>query len=605
METTRRKPSASKVLIIGADGADPAILEQLMAAGQLPHLSRLREEGLYGPLSTTYPAVSPVAWTSLLTGCWPAKHGVIDFVTKAAGSYHPTLGLYQVCMDSAGRLQYRSRRTMPTIAERLSRAGLTSYLLHVPGTFPAFPIRGGLLAGLGTPDLVGTFGASALYTMDPGALPFDVRGRPEVEQLLAAGEDTWVSTLVGPDEARLPLFVRWREEDVFLQLGEEHAGIRLLPDSWSDWIEVSFPARVTGASQAVGPARGICRFYVFRGDAAITLYRTPIHHSPAAPGIPLCWPADFAPRLAAQLGPFPTASFPMEQSAYQHGLLPASAFRTSAYEAWEQQVRLAETVMAQGDWNLCMLHLFTVDSLQHLFWPDVEGEIAVGYRWLDEVIGRLRELAGPETVLIVVSDHGVAPLEQWVHLNLWLKEHGFLVEDERGHIDWKKTRAFCLGYGGIYLNVMGREPYGIVEPGWPYEQLRTELAERLKAWRDPLSGRPVVEQVLPREAWHSGPHVAEMPDLIVTLQRGYGLARQDARGQLPDGDQVLEPNRSRWRAGHEGPYAPEAVPGIFLMAGAGIRPGPLAGARIVDVAPTVLWLLGLEVPADMDGRSLW
>jgi predicted AlkP superfamily phosphohydrolase/phosphomutase len=587
-----------RVLLIGVDGADPQVLEQLMQAGQLPNLTRLRAGGVYGPLRTTYPPVSPVAWTSMLTGCWPAKHGIVDFVTKAPGSYRPTLGLYTLQPAPDGRFQYVSRRSMPTLAELLSAQGLSSYLLHIPGTFPPPTTRGGVLAGLGAPDLLGSFGVPALYTTDPDALPESLRTRPEIRRLHSDAGDSWQGDIEGPGEAREPLTVRPTAHDVALHVGTRGAKQHLALHQWGPWSEVIFGA-------AGGDAlHGICRFCLLQTSPTLLLYRTPLHHSPAAPSVPISSPADFSPTLAAQIGLFPTASFPMEQAAYQDGLLDDTVFLAGAYDVWEQQVHIAETLIDRNDWAFLAMHLFTADTLQHLFWPDIEGVIAAGYRWLDSVIGRLAHAAGPETMLIVASDHGVAPLDQWVHLNVWLQASGYLTLDERGRIDWQRTRAFCLGYGGIYLNVAGREPAGIVEPGAPYQQLRQEIADRLLALNDPQSGQPVVQYALPREAWNAGVHIAQMPDLIVALQRGYGLGREDARGQAPINRPVIEPNRGRWRGGHEGPYAPEQVPGIVLVAGPHIRPAQWRGARIVDIAPTILSTLGIAPPAHMDGQPL-
>jgi predicted AlkP superfamily phosphohydrolase/phosphomutase len=588
MKTTssRRDAPAQRVLIIGADGADPTLLGRLMDAGQLPHLARLREEGLSGALQTTYPAVSPVAWTSLLTGCWPAKHGVLDFIIKAPGGYRPTLGLYEIIQAGS---TYRSRRSAPTIAEMLSARGRRSYLLHVPATFPAPAIRGGVLAGLGAPDLLGTFGVPALYVSDRAALPADIRERPEVETLAAEPDGAWSGSLAGPAGEQLPFRLRRIGAGMALTLPQAEVG--LATEIWSDWLPAQF-----------GGAAGICRFCLLRADDVIILYRTPLHHAPAAPGAPLCWPADFAARLAARLGPFATASFPMEQAGYQNGLLPAGPFLAGAYAAWEQQARIAETLIAADDWALLVTHLFTADALQHFFWPDVEGVIAAGYRWLDGIVGRLRQRAGEHTAVLVVSDHGTAPVEQWLHLNRWLEQAGYLRRAAGGGVDWAATRAFCLGYGGVYLNVMGREPRGVIEPGRPYEQERAALIAALRTLRDPHTGALLVQDALPREAWHSGPHVRHAPDIVLMLRPGVGLARADARGDAPAAGEILEPNRGRWRAGHEGPHAPDAVAGVCLAAGPGLPRGRLDAARIVDIAPTVLRLLGETPPAGLDGQ---
>lgn len=137
-----------------------------MSQGRLPNLSRLCARGTWGALKTTFPPVSPVAWMTCLTGAPPAAHGIRDFIRKSDDTYLPTIGLFHVRTGSDGLPVYRSRRQVPTIGERLSESGRTSYLLQVPGTFPPHPIRGGMLAGFGMPDLVGSFGVSAWYTTD-------------------------------------------------------------------------------------------------------------------------------------------------------------------------------------------------------------------------------------------------------------------------------------------------------------------------------------------------------------------------------------------------------------------------------------------------------
>ena len=99
-----------RVLILGADGADPKIVSRLLREDKLPHIARLCERGTWGPLRTTFPPVSPVAWMTCLTGVPPAQHGIRDFVTKSADSYLPTVGLYNV-RGGRGRLPvYTSRR---------------------------------------------------------------------------------------------------------------------------------------------------------------------------------------------------------------------------------------------------------------------------------------------------------------------------------------------------------------------------------------------------------------------------------------------------------------------------------------------------------------
>lgn len=586
--------STPRVCMLAADGLDPHILVHLVEEGQLPHFRRLMARGFFAPMITTYPPVSPVAWTSLLTGCWPAKHGILDFIIKAPSAYYPTLGLYDVARGPAGDA-YHSRRRVPLLNELLQEYGLKSCLLYLPGTFPPPQEAGHVLSGFGTPDLFGTFGVPALYTTDRQALPAGIRRHPAVH-ILQAEDSGWRGEFPAPGgRAGVPMTIVETPDGVRVQCPAWGTDIHVAEGRWSEWVSLAFTDDRTAA--------GICRFYLL-SRRPLVLYRSVVHPDPRRPAVPLSAPPDFAPRLAGECGLFPTASFPMEQAGYQEGLLPAAPFLAGAYAVWEEQLRLGEHLLAEGGFDLLALHLFTADCVQHFFWPDAAGRVAEAYRWLDAALGRLSEAAGEEAVIMVVSDHGAAPIRYWLHLNRWLADEGYLALRADGRIDWRRTRAFCLGYGGIYLNVQGREPAGVVEPGQPYEELRRRLMQELMALRSPADGEPVVEWARPRESWHAGPLVPLLPDVMLALRPGFALAHEDARGECPADRPWLEPNQSRWRAGHEGPYAPEAVCGVFLAAGPGIPHGKGNNVHIVDVLPTLCRLWGRPVPAHLDGRPI-
>lgn len=583
-----------RVCMLAADGLDPNILQQLIGQGQLPHFRRLMERGFFAPMSTTYPPVSPVAWTSLLTGCWPAKHGILDFIIKAPSAYSPTLGLYEIEMGPTGEA-YHSRRRVPLLSEILHEHGMESRLLYLPGTFPPPKEAGHVLSGFGTPDLFGTFGSPALYVEGRASPPKERRRHPFVHPL-HPNDGQWCGEIQAPPGGvGVSFTIQETPDGIRLQCPAFETEALLAEGRWSRWISLEFAGERRPA--------GICRFYLL-SRRPLTLYRSVVHHDPHRPAVPLSSPADFAPWLAQRMGRFPTASFPMEQAGYQERLLPAEPFLAGAYTAWEEQLRLAEHLLAAGGAAFLAVHLFTADCAQHFFWPDAGGRVTEAYRWLDTALGRLADAAGEDAVLMVVSDHGAVPIHCWVHLNRWLADQGYLLLRPDGRIDWRRTRAFCLGYGGIYLNVRGREPAGMVEPGRPYEELRRRLIAELQSLHNPATGEPVVEWAQPREAWHAGPLVQDMPDIILAFRPGYGLAHEDARGECPGSTPWLEPNHGRWKAGHEGPYAPTAVRGVFLAAGPGIRPGQGENVDIVDVLPTLCQLWGIPASAHLDGRPI-
>ncbi len=616
-----------KVLAVGADGADPAILRRLLKAGELPHLARLVSTGALGPLETTFPPVSPVAWGSFLTGVSPARHGVRDFVTKATGMYRPTIGLFNVSTDAAGLPVYTSRRQAPTLAQALGDSGRISFLLKVPGTFPPDPVPGGTLAGLGMPDLRGSFGTSALYTTDPGRERETISGEElPIYALKPGGAGMWSSIVEGPGSATVPMHCRMAGGRLFITLGDAPRSVAALKaGEWSEWLRVAF------AVSGRGEIPGLCRFRVVTLNANhVELYRTAVQCAPDAPLFPLSEPAGFAADLAARIGPFATLGLPADETGLRQGLIAPDVFLEDAYHGWEEQAAIAEAVVREWNWHLCVAHFFTIDNVQHLFWHyqdpqhpafTPEGaaryghEIERAYRWIDAQVGRLLALVDEDTIVMVVSDHGGAPIYRHVYLNAWLQSRGYLRAAEplspaRGPrktsgVEWEHTRACMFGTGGIWLNVRGREPRGVVAPGAEYEALRQRISDELLAWHDPENGRLVVKAVFRGEEVYGELARAEGPDLIPALHLGYGLGRGESLGRVVSGVPLIEPNRDQWSGGHEGPYLPGDVPGVLLVAGPGIRLGAAPeGARLIDVAPTILHLLGETVPAGMEGRVL-
>ncbi len=612
-----------RILVIGADGADPQILARLIDEGKAPHLARLCREGTWGPLRTTFPPVSPVAWMTCLTGVSPAAHGIRDFVVKSEDSYLPTIGLYRVTGGSDGLPVYHSRRAAVTLGEILAEAGRTAYILKVPGTFPPPAVQGGTLAGFGMPDLLGTFGVSALYTTDPSA---ECAGAPEgaelVHPLEPIGKGLWRAWVTGPATTRQSILLERDGSRIVLSLEAEaqRPAAVLAPGDWSGWVRLTFS--ITGR----GPVSGICRFKLLSCGPIVSLYRTAVQCAPDGPLYALSEPLGFSVWLADLVGPYATMGMPSDMDGVRRGVVDLDTFLEDAYTNWEQQIEMTMRLMTGASWDLLFTHLFTVDNAQHLFWkyqdPQHPGydrslgarygrEIERAYRWLDAQVGRLLADLPHDTSVVVVSDHGGLPVYRLLYLNAWLAVQGYLEPREQvrageaARLDWDRTRAAMFGTGGIWLNVQGREPRGIVLPGAPYEALRGEIAEALLAWRDPQTGEPVVVEVLRGEEVYGGTARSSGPDLIPVLRPGYGLGRGEGLGRVIAGRPLVEVNESPWSGGHEGPYRPADVPGIAILWGPQVPEGSaLAGAALCDIAPTVLSLLGLGIPGAMEGRDL-
>ena len=612
-----------RVLLVGADGADPKIAAQLMSEGKLPHLARLCARGAWGPLRTTFPPVSPVAWMTCLTGMPPSAHGIRDFVTKAQDSYLPTIGLFNVRGGVDGIPLYTSRRSAATLGEILTDAGRTSYTLKVPGTFPPASVQGGMLAGFGMPDLLGTFGVSAWYTTDAeGKRASAPDGKELVHALAPVSDGTWRGQIAGPAGVRQAFLLRRERDEMVLSLdtGTGQTVAVLMVGEWSGWVRLPFdvPGR--------GTVQGMCRFKLVSLGTAVELYRTAVQCTADSPLYPLSEPPGFGAQLENLVGPYATLGMPSDMDGVRRGVVDLGTFLEDAYANWDRQIDMTLGLMADPSWDLLITHLFTIDNVQHLFWQYRDprhpahtpalarrygAEIERAYCWLDAQIGRLLDAVGAGTDVIVVSDHGGTPIYRLVYLNAWLQAQGYLVPREQvatgvaARLDWDRTRAAMFGTGGIWLNVRGREPRGLVPPGASYEALRQEIAAALAAWRDPETDRPVVARVLRGEEVF-GPGARESgPDLIPAFHLGYGLGRGEGLGRVMFGKPLVEPNLSAWSGGHEGPYLPSDVAGMVAMAGPHVPAAEVPqDGGLQDIAPTVLYLLGLGIPGGMSGRSL-
>ena len=262
----------------------------------------------------------------------------------------------------------------------------------------------------------------------------------------------------------------------------------------------------------------------------------------------------------------------------------------------------------------------TPDRVQHMFWrfrdpqhplydpalaKRYERVIPELYESMDRILGEVLASAGDQTAVLVASDHGFSEFRTAVHLNAWLRDHGWLVMApdaslENTHqsfegVDWPKTKAYAIGLAGVYLNRAGREGQGIVTPE-EAGGLLDRLAGELGRLTDPATGRPVIRRIYRREELYAGPYADQAPDLVLGFEAGYRASWDTVLGDVPP--QVFVPNTKRWSGDHG--IDPPLVPGVLLVN----RPIASQQPRIIDLAPTILSLFGLEPPAEMDGQAL-
>lgn len=285
------------------------------------------------------------------------------------------------------------------------------------------------------------------------------------------------------------------------------------------------------------------------------------------------------------------------------------------YLMTENRFKVARYLLESKEWEFFMMVEMGPDRIHHGFWSycdpgharyvkgnKFENAIKDYYKYLDDEIGRLLPLFDKETLVMVVSDHGAKKMAGGIAINQWLMEKGYLhiksVQDKitaigNVSIDWSKTRAWGEGgyYSRIFLNVKGREPQGVIEPG-EYGDVRSALKEKLESMTDEAGKNIGTKVFYPEDLYGKCNKIP--PDLIVYI-----------------GDLNL---RSIGSIGHPGIYvydndtgsddANHDYYGIFMMNGKGNR-GWVNGTGILDVAPTVLDYLGIKVPRDMTGEVIY
>ncbi len=287
------------------------------------------------------------------------------------------------------------------------------------------------------------------------------------------------------------------------------------------------------------------------------------------------------------------------------------------------QRALSFLIEEHRDLDFLMAVFVTPDRLYHAFWRELDPAHPAHrekraravrqaherlMRGLDDSVGELVAWAGDKATIIVMSDHGFGPLEKDVYMNRFLLDAGLLTfrkavrEDGPfpDMVDWSRTRAYSFGFfGNINLNLRGREPQGIVEQGREAEELKALLIQELRNLKDPESGEPIVDAVYRREELYWGPHVEEAPDLLIVM-RNYAYMTRDGYEGVRHALVGPPMSLSKQRLLHTGNHRPD---GILIMAGPGVRRGgEVERASIMDIAPTVLHVLGVPAPGIMDGR---
>ena len=600
-----RDAKVKKLIFLGLDGFDPRIAESLMAENKLPNLSRLASDGSYRRLRTTFPALSPVAWSTFATGVNPGKHNIFDFLNRDLKSYVPELsssrvrpprrwlriGRWTIPLSKA---TVEMRRKSQPFWKLLGDHAIGSTILRVPITFPPEEFNGRLLSAMCTPDLRGTQGSFSWFTTRSG----DFTGEGGSRFPLTRTDEGLTGHLEGPERATIPF--RITGDAIEIAGGRYH----LRPGEYTEWIRLSFPG-------GAGAVHGITRFLLTEKQPEVSLYAMPVQIDPENPALPISHPSYYAMYLSKLLGPFATVGLAEDTWALNEGVIDEDAFLKQADDIKQERERMMFSALDRTRRGVVACVFDTTDRVQHMFYRYLDNRsegrhshvIETMYRDMDRLTGDVMRYVDQDTALFVLSDHGFCSFRRGVNLNAWLHQNGYLHlangAAQSGKyfegVDWTRTRAYAIGLGGLYLNIAGRESGGLVRSD-EVDALKSELIERLSGLVDPDTGHVSIRRVYASSRLYKGPYLDAAPDLIIGYADGYRTSWDAAVGAISAN--VFEDNTKAWSGDHC--VDPDLVPGV-LFSNLKIEsndPG------LEDMAPTALHLFGIPRPAWMEGQPV-
>lgn len=597
------KEEAKKVLLIGIDGMDPKITQQLMDQGKLPNFQKLADGGSFMPLATSYPPHSPVAWTTIATGVNPGKHNIFDFIRRDPKNYLPQLSLYKTAQGISGT-DYSSYVKAEPFWRKTSDAGIPTTIIRWPMTFPPERVEGKMLSGLGVPDVKGLLSGYTFYTSTDldddkvvnvqiidGKISTEVYG-PKIQKM-----SNRVSTTAS-------MQIEVRADSTFLIIDDKQYVVQ--KGEWSEWINVEFKVDV------LKKVHGIFKAYVTHLDP-FEMYITTVNMDPQNPLHDITYPDTYSSDLASMIGLYYTLGLPEETDGFVDGRIDDAALLGQINEIEVERQKMFWKEFNEWDEGVLALVFDSSDRIQHVFWDEkllgdddgiysINPAIVKYYEAKDRFIGKVLDMIDDDTLLIVFSDHGITSFERAFSLNRWLVNNGYMTlnkdigEDEAPlfkEVDWSQTNAYAAGFNSLYINLKGREGQGIVENR---ESLVEELVEKLEKVVDPKTGETIINRAYLREEIYSGPYLSDAPDIVIGFKPGYRMSWQTAIGGFT-ADELFD-NEKVWDGDHL--VDPKYVPGVVFTNKKIIR----KNVSQIDIMPTVLEYLGLST-LEMEGTNIF
>ncbi len=654
-----------KMVILGFDGMDPDLVEQLVRGGKLPNIKRLIDQGGLYSLGTTHSAESPTAWASFATGVNPGKHNIYDFLIRDTATYLPDLGMvrreparFLFGYVPIARPKVHSIRGGTSFWVTAGRAGVRSSILTVPVTFPPEEVPNGeLLSGLPLPDIRGTMGTFYYFATDlsryeegntemGGILkrlliendvahteligPPNPLVRQQVEQIRRKGptlsdqDRAHLAELQRREDVRLPMTLRWNRADKTATVDLGGQSITLQPGRWSKWVDLEF--RINFLLRI----RGMAQLLLMNADRELQLYVSPVNWKPDAPPIPISYPSGFSADLFNKIGYYRTLGWAEATWPLNEARMDEQTFMDDLYKAFDDRAQVILTRLAAREWDLLVGVIESTDRVQHMMWRLIDpkhpmydaalaakfgGAIESVYRRADTFVGEVMDRVDPGTPILVVSDHGFHSWRKAVNLNTWLVQNGYMTLQGERPADKKLDDLF--GGGTFWENVdWTRTRAYAMGIGQIYFNLRGRESRGIVS--PGAEARQLADEISSKLLMMKDPDDGA-PIIRSVYKRDdiYSGEFLDNASELQVG--MHEGYRVSWQTTLGGSPVGLVYPnmkkwsadhgGYDYVTTAGVlianRRLTTSTPTIMDLAPTVLKYFGVQIPAGIDGKAIF
>ena len=635
-----------KLLMLGLDAALPHLIKKFTEEGSMPVTKKLMERGWFSPVITTFPPLTAAAWGAITSGSGPGTAAIPSLMVHKPGEP----------LDKWHTSFCRHIFKAETIWEAAAREGKKTLLVNWPVTWPLGGLKNGvqLSASLNPPFRyfympLWDIASSSIFSTRtercnqvPGRA-VKIAFKPAVDWVNLPEHTEAPMEIkidVPPTYAKGPTYQAviiassgkgYEKIIISKTKNAQEAVAELTPGKRSQWLTETF----TDKEGKFHKGRFYFHLVELSGPERFKLYQSAINTAEN-----ITDPPELNDELIKTAGPYMEVDDPW---AYMDGWVSMDFYLdqlTAHNNWWEKATRFG---FKKTDWDMAFSWVGTIDHIQHVLYGGIDPKSSYynpqeAHKWMncvrrvysevDERIGRILEDVDLDNTLVcLVSDHGFSSIEQ----NPFLKHHlakagllSFELNSDSGEmvIDWTRTKCFPLEpcHAHIFVNLKGRDPDGIVEPK-DYEKVQEEIIDALLAIRDPNTGERIVATAIRKQesgtlGVFENQGYDRIGDVLFGLKPQYmanpfvypvGVKYRDGTERIVPNPEGFEPAKlhHNFTGVHLALPAIKEMHAAVVLAGNGVpqvnRKNPI---NVIDLAPTLAYLLGTPIPKDAEGNIL-